>query len=160
MREHRAGRLERIRARLEAATPGPWRVDYSKEYRSVRRVGAKAGERWRIAGVGTGRRVDPQDDANAELIAHAPDDLRDLLAVAEAVEKLCADWEKAYPEDIFTPPPEYPQDGARLVWIDPESGEHLSGPFHLDQASAAMGRFMAGVLRRTITDALEDDDGE
>lgn len=63
-------RLEAIRARLEAATPGPWVKD--------------------VTGVWAGGEDNGRYDANAALIAHAPDDLRLLLTVAEAVEEMLA----------------------------------------------------------------------
>lgn len=69
-----ADRRAEIEARLAAATPGPWEITGGGEYVS-----------------GPGIIVAPDDggvtDADANLIAHAPDDLRwllDALAAAEA----------------------------------------------------------------------------
>lgn len=66
-----------------------------------------------------------------------------------AVERLLWSWEMAYREAVFPAHPERPEKGAKLVWVNDE-GEKLSEPFHLDQASAAMGRFMAKALRHAF----------
>ena len=72
-------RLDRIRKRLNAATPGPWmyvpdELNPISGYPEVR----TADDRFWIAFVPYG----PIPDG--DFIAHAPADIRDLLAVAEA----------------------------------------------------------------------------
>lgn len=75
-------RLDEIRARLEAATPGPWSADYWH---------GDPLQTWAVtddAGVKELAVADELTEADALLIAHAPEDLRILLAVAEAA----AEW--------------------------------------------------------------------
>ena len=76
--------LDAIRARLDAATPGPWRLESP-----FPAIYIAAGERDYIAEL-----MGPWDDArweqrwkvDAELIAHAPTDLRALLDEVEALQ--------------------------------------------------------------------------
>ena len=80
---------EHIRARLAAATPGPW-DSVQDTYRSVpmHRIGSES----------TGSDVAQvvlfggHDAADAEFIANAPTDIAKLLAALDAVEALAADW--------------------------------------------------------------------
>lgn len=78
-----------------------------------------------------------------------------LLSLVEEVVDLAAGWKRAYPPEVFPEPPERPADGAKLAWIDPETGEQLSEPFAIDRASAAMGRFMAERLFTALRDAAQ-----
>lgn len=87
-------RLRGIEARIKAATPGPWEVDYSlisapKSFeQGNKRQSYRDGKRSVMvpqADMVATTCVDeyipnPRGDANATLIAHAPEDLRDLLA--------------------------------------------------------------------------------
>ncbi|WP_324644189.1 hypothetical protein [Pseudarthrobacter sp. LT1] len=73
--------LDDIRARLQAATPGPW---FAVRY--------YVGAGW--------DQSDPHTEVakasfkqDAELIAHAPTDVSRLVAAVEAVEALAAAWE-------------------------------------------------------------------
>jgi hypothetical protein len=79
-----------IRARLEAATPGPWhqgRADHRDEWGCV-----NVGDYGWVTPVGMEYGADSeQGRADAELIAHAPDDLAYLL---DAVEALVAELSK------------------------------------------------------------------
>ena len=83
--------IESTRKRLEAATPGPWAAGpFSK--RSVRRVNwpPKTSEFIVLSGHDYLFDIDTgcQEEADAELIAHAPTDLALLLEVAEAAQAL------------------------------------------------------------------------
>jgi hypothetical protein len=69
-------RLDAIRSRLEAATPGPWA--YHQEYHQVFAV--VNGREWFIQTTG-GPRVSPE----ADLIANAPADIAYLLALVETL---------------------------------------------------------------------------
>jgi hypothetical protein len=88
-------RLDEIRARLDAATPGPWTcevggdavyINAAKTF-SVTCLAAHYGDSTILGCGGTGI-------ANGHLIAHAPDDLRLLLDVAEAAQEV-SKWRKA-----------------------------------------------------------------
>jgi len=70
-------RLDAIAARLAAATPGPWAYD------RFGYVVKAADTSYAIAQMGT-------TDEDAEAIAHLPEDLRLLLAVAAAAKQLAA----------------------------------------------------------------------
>ncbi len=79
----------KIRARLAAATPGPWRVhDY--DHSSVQAGDTIVAE----ATCGMGRAW----EEDAALIANAPSDLAELLEVAEAAERLLVALEPALSE--------------------------------------------------------------
>lgn len=79
-------RLSEIRARLDAATPGPWHLDDMSELRDaknrplVRRYEGEGGEHafWE-------QPSDPDSDADGQVMAHAPDDIRWLLARVDRV---------------------------------------------------------------------------
>jgi len=58
--------IEEIRARLEAATPGPWRKDATPGYFEP------------AVWIGEGC-VYPEEQSDATFIAHAPQDIADLL---------------------------------------------------------------------------------
>lgn len=64
-----------IRARLEAATPGPWVVDNTGVWPGI----SSAGGLWITAGWGVLLPVE-EVRGNAELIAHAPTDAAALYA--------------------------------------------------------------------------------
>lgn len=75
-------RVEEIRARLDAATPGPWGTDeryHGKVYcdDSLGSMVADTGSRYTIA------ITREKEAANADLIAHAPADLAWCLAEIE-----------------------------------------------------------------------------
>jgi hypothetical protein len=77
-------RVQEIRNRLEAATPGPWvlsgkytikearklRPDYPEVYDNIKIVVFRANQAYRS---------EEEDKANAEFVAHAPEDIRWLL---------------------------------------------------------------------------------
>ena len=96
--------LSSIRARVKAATEGPWRRDDG----SPRLVMAKKVRQ--IASVGMwGCVFSKVDERNAEFIAHARADIPLLLKVAEAAKKLdgfepedidCEVWEADYQEAV------------------------------------------------------------
>lgn len=90
-------RLEEIEARLNAATPGPWRVlrDWQAE--------TKAGEKYETpiyCGVQLGKAggftlpVDANAHHNTFLIAHAPTDLTLLLKIVEEQRKALDECEE------------------------------------------------------------------
>ena len=66
-------RLAEIRARLEAATPGPWRLGYDGDHPVI--------ENDQAHGV---LAFLPQRDGDLDLIAHAPGDMAWLLGELEA----------------------------------------------------------------------------
>ena len=97
-----------IRARIEAATPGPW------EFKYVSGDKRTDGSEWGADGLWSGTNqilgdgagwdggYDGPDGADEELIAHAPQDIADLLAYAERLKKIEAaaiawhEWRMAY----------------------------------------------------------------
>lgn len=88
--------LDEIDARLKAATPGPWRVrdrmvgSPGRVYQRDIYAPSNAGRGGRpVASVYDGF---VQTEADAALIAHAPEDLRALLAVAWAARDACRTW--------------------------------------------------------------------
>lgn len=91
-------RIDEIEARLKAATPGPWRIKPSAFERhcigSDTRSTAKA-----LFNMGS---EDAEVEANAELIAHAPEDERYLLDALRAAEEKVDELEDAL-IDMVTP---------------------------------------------------------
>ncbi len=80
-------RLAEIKARLAAATPGPWEVLHnSSSDVSVFSTSPHAGQK-AVAWMAETLRC----EQNAELIAHAPTDLADLLAYVGQLEGLLRD---------------------------------------------------------------------
>ena len=77
--------LEAIKARLSAATPGPWRRDGNHRAK-VR--GGDGDTLTRVVPESSDEPWSPTDEANADLIAHAPGDIAALVA---EVERLRAD---------------------------------------------------------------------
>jgi hypothetical protein len=83
--------LPTIRARLAAATPGPWVRQSSDD---------GASDPWWIDTHASPEGPEPVwappqypvSEADADFIAHAPDDIAALLAVAQAAEALLAAW--------------------------------------------------------------------
>jgi hypothetical protein len=69
---------ESIRARLAAATPGPWKASLEVAAAHVARLG-----QWEVSAP---KFIGGKVRQDATLIAHAPSDLAALLAVADAVE--------------------------------------------------------------------------
>jgi len=81
-------RIEALRARLAAATPGLWRNDYGK---------ILVGElRRNSINILRGAHEDDngyvERQADADFIAHAPQDLRDLLELYDAIKIIDWDW--------------------------------------------------------------------
>lgn len=70
-------RLEEIAARLEAATPGPWRLGASG-------IAAVAGREYLVHTI--------RSDSDADLIVNAPADVAVLLAVVREVAALAEEW--------------------------------------------------------------------
>lgn len=64
-------------------TPGPWEVIHDIGIKVHRSEPIPKGARYAVAQVGVGR-GDPQDEANARLIAAAPDLLEALKELADA----------------------------------------------------------------------------
>jgi len=71
-----SNRIDEIQERLAAAVPGPWSVG-EQGYE----LGTKYWRRWIEPNIG-----EIGSDADAQLIAHAPDDLRYLLTEIERLE--------------------------------------------------------------------------
>jgi hypothetical protein len=91
--------LPAIRARLAAATPGPWRSrpHQQPEYRYV--AFSTKRDEWYT--------TSPLEPADADFIAHAPADIAALLAVAEAAETLLDAWDRlANADDGQEPDPD------------------------------------------------------
>lgn len=82
------GRLDEIRARLAAATPGPWRVAHHGTWE------VEAPPHQVVADCGTVDRA----EADATLMAHAPDDLAYLLDRLDTLAGLLADQQRAFVE--------------------------------------------------------------
>lgn len=78
-------RIEQIKARLEAATPGPWGYDLNGHIITIEDDGECGDTVLVLAGIGPG--CVRGKDADAELAAHAPDDIAALILVAEAAER-------------------------------------------------------------------------
>jgi len=82
-------RISEIRARLDAATPGPWHLDDMSELRDaedrplVRGYEGEGGAHafWE-------QPANRDSDADAQLVVHAPDDLAWLLDVVDRVRAL------------------------------------------------------------------------
>lgn len=86
-----AERIAEIRARLEAATPGPWKANlYLGGAYAIDRI-APNGDRLARVAVVDGMIQTP---ANAALIAHAPTDLAYLLDRIDKLER--AVWEHGF----------------------------------------------------------------
>lgn len=150
-----ADRLAEIRERVEAATEGPWTVYENRHLLKVRHSddAATNGQVCKVAEFPI-----EWQRKNAQMIAASRSDVPYLLSLVEEVVDLLDGWERAYPTDIFPEPPERP-DEARLVWVDPDTGEKLSETFALGRVSAAMGRFMAAALRRALRDVAQEGEG-
>ena len=72
-------RLDAIEARKNAATPGPWVIETSREPFEAEKYSLLDIERWR----GYHNSVQlGEDKATAEFIAHAPQDITELLDLA------------------------------------------------------------------------------
>lgn len=82
--------LDQIRARLEAATPGPWHVD--GEPYEVKSLVQYAREGEVIVGTYISDVVERDEDAT--FIANAPTDIARLLAALDAVHALASDLEQ------------------------------------------------------------------
>lgn len=97
-------RLDQIRERLEKATKGPWRSYSTLQYEGVcaDRGDDDRTEYALLRAVRSQR--NPLAVENTDLIAHAPTDLRDLLAVAEAAHRYVAAHSDA---ETFAPNPDY-----------------------------------------------------
>lgn len=99
--------LDAIRARVDAATPGPWRVvqehgrDIADEGYSRIWIQAEAGEQHDIADLidDDSANGSPLADENAEFIAHARQDITDLLA---EVDQLRAELARAAVDEAPT----------------------------------------------------------
>lgn len=87
-----------IRARLEAATPGPWAQPIDEEPRAI--VAAKRPMFSLLALDRDGMAI-VDKKADADLIAHAPTDLRDLLSYVERLEAVA----EAAKRFFFATPP-------------------------------------------------------
>ncbi len=75
------GRIEEIEARLAAATPGPWAYNAPVTYRVSRQTRTSGWSVTSPSGAVVRANVDAEE-VDGELFAHAPADLRYLLAVA------------------------------------------------------------------------------
>lgn len=65
-------KLDAIEARLAAATPGPWTISHHNDNQIIRGDGTSVADTWY-----------ENYESNALFIAHAPDDMAALLAVAK-----------------------------------------------------------------------------
>jgi hypothetical protein len=81
-----ADRLAEIRARLEAATPGPWEWDYNTLGSDIAEVAEPSLTCGRYC-IGGSVRIDIKAD-DAQFIAHAPEDIAWLL------EQLADAWDE------------------------------------------------------------------
>jgi len=100
--------IESIRARVEAATPGPWhrgtfRVHAIFPDGPIGTAGSVAEVRPNVYGGSDVSEMEPQDEGNVAFIAHARQDIPALLAVAEAATA----WLRIDPEDDETPEDEW-----------------------------------------------------
>jgi flavin-dependent dehydrogenase len=77
--------LEAIKARLSAATPGPWRRDGNHRAK-VR--GGDGDTLTRVVPESSDEPWSPTDEANADLIAHAPGDIAALIAEVERLREV------------------------------------------------------------------------
>lgn len=96
--------LGQIRGRLAAATPGPWRWDEKFDPDKDGDTGLALTNESGVEIIGAynyhccAYRDDPNvDESSAEFIAHAPTDVRKLLAALDAVEALADKWESDFP---------------------------------------------------------------
>ena len=82
--------MEEMKARLAAATPGPWMKDPDEPTHILKPD--KPGSSWDGTVIATLQRDDFGlfEEANADLIAHAPETQAKLIAALEAVEALHA----------------------------------------------------------------------
>lgn len=94
--------LEEYRARLEAATPGPW-IEYHENGTPGQYEAFLCPPATGAFLVETGVDWD-QKRRNAEFIAHAPTDTARLLTALEAVLNRMSDWERKFtgnaPDDV------------------------------------------------------------
>ena len=81
-------RLDAIRQRIAAATPGPWNLDYCERGGFVV-IATAQGKHVVIASRNDIPHLTEQFSANAHLIAHAPDDLAYLLGEVERLSRGC-----------------------------------------------------------------------
>ena len=84
--------IAEIRARAEAATPGPWRTEWSDRDAHYRIIFNEQGNWLAEVFEEEGDEGDPFD---ASFIAHARTDIPHLLAALEAAEKRAEDAERA-----------------------------------------------------------------
>jgi hypothetical protein len=120
-------RLDQIQKRLDDATPGPWDRPLNTRTKSTVTAPLPADEEGqftdrldidgnpeRVVVVGcqiwsNGRHDRRRSGRDLELIAHAPADLADLVAVVREVEALAVEWEQAADrrsdstDDLFDP---------------------------------------------------------
>ena len=93
-------RLAEIRARLDAATPGPWAVMYRGTPHCVvvksLDQNPDEGRSWWVMAWPRGRKRDalaqPAMDNNADLIAHAPADIAWLLEEVDNLNRTLNEW--------------------------------------------------------------------
>lgn len=85
-------RLDEIRKRAEAATPGPW--EWSQEFRNLK----SADGRPILSPEGFGTYMILINSDNSDFIAHARQDIPDLLAALEAAEQHAAFVEAQFDE--------------------------------------------------------------
>ena len=88
-------RLDEIRKRLGAATPGPWHIERMKHSLKHSEIWLQPEDEHAWSLDCNTYQPNSKDEANAQLIAHAPEDIAYLLA---EVERLQADLQKAYQE--------------------------------------------------------------
>lgn len=111
--------LNAIKARWAAATPGPWevKVDY------LDTVTGEGGDPYISAPLmEVVADVSDSDDANAEAIAHAPEDIAALIqALEEAVTRI--DEIEKWATDHFGDSTEFPTDLAFAFWGMPSAAD-------------------------------------
>ena len=102
--------LEAIKARAEAATPGPWAVPGANVFRVIApeaehhnpRMGACPPYPWRV--IAEPSSYDPSA-ADAEFIAHARTDVPDLVAEVERLRTELIGWQDGYVRREVEPRP-------------------------------------------------------
>ena len=133
--------LEAVSARLEAATPGPWRVERPSEHAVFVTADRSLGNRGRRLSLAAVEELAEQS-GNADLIARAPSDLAALLAEVRLLRSMARDCERWAAG----------QEAGRLEalrWAmkdkSPDRDGHLSDPFFMWKRAGVVLEDVAGL---------------